>query len=364
MITLDATLIVIAIAAVALAWHERRARLRLAARQENLDWENIALRRTLSQLSVGFVLLDDNDVVRFQNQVADDILGAALAQYWGAAQHVELVAFLQSSKGMASGNREIDILKSEGKLLVNAIVLEFDNEHRVLLLQNLEAEAQAHLRLREFVANASHELKTPIAAIVGMLDLLPRLPSEKRIELTERLQRNATSLTKLVDDLLTLSRAETTSSPISPQPCDVVIATREIIDQFQLKANFKRLTLELDAPDSLITVVDGLAFSRVIHNLVENALTYTESGGVTVRLIDNASSWMIEVEDSGPGIESEHIPQLFQRFFRVDAARSRKLGGTGLGLSIVRNFVERMGGTVEVESAIDKGSVFRVELPK
>ncbi|HIA38958.1 MAG TPA: hypothetical protein EYN86_05570 [Planctomycetes bacterium] len=137
-----------------------------------------------------------------------------------------------------------------------------------------------------------------------------------------------------------------------------------MIEQFKLKANYRSLSLELEAPSKLMVVADELALSRVLSNLVENALAYTDKGSVVVRLADHSSLWSIEVEDSGPGIAAEHIPRLFQRFFRIDAARSRALGGTGLGLSIVRNFVERMDGAITVESTIGKGSIFRVELPK
>jgi two-component system phosphate regulon sensor histidine kinase PhoR len=354
----------IAAAAVLVAVREYLRRAKLESQQQDLDWQNIALRRSLSQLSVGFVLLGGDDAVRFQNVVADDLLGETSASYWGGAHHKKLVAFLQQSKGQASGNREIEISNDEGKSLVNAIVLEIDNEFRVLLLQNLEAEALAHLRLREFVANASHELKTPIAAIIGMLDLLPHMTSEKQTDLTERLQRNANSLAILVDDLLTLSRAESSASPFTPVACDAIELANRVIEQFKLKANYRSLSLELEAPSKLMVVADELALSRVLSNLVENALAYTDKGSVVVRLADHSSLWSIEVEDSGPGIAAEHIPRLFQRFFRIDAARSRALGGTGLGLSIVRNFVERMDGAITVESTIGKGSIFRVELPK
>jgi two-component system phosphate regulon sensor histidine kinase PhoR len=197
-----------------------------------------------------------------------------------------------------------------------------------------------------------------------MLDLLPHMTAEKQGDLTLRLQKNANGLAILVDDLLTLSRAESAESALSPSACDVIEIANEVVEQFELKANYKKLDLELEAPATLMVVGDRLALRRVLSNLVENALTYTDNGSVVVRLSDGDDAWSIEVEDTGPGIDAEHLPQLFQRFFRIDPARSRALGGTGLGLSIVRNFVERMNGTINVESAIGKGSVFRVELPK
>ena len=361
---LNSLLIVVAAAAVVIAWRQRARRQRLELRQSELDSQNISLRRSLSQLSVGFVLVDGSDTILFQNKVADALLGKPVAQYWGAAQHLDLVNFLRSSKGSASGNREIKIVNDEDSSLVNAVILELDNEQRVLLLQNLEAEAQAHLRLREFVANASHELKTPLSAIIGMLDLLPHMPAEKQVDLIERLQKNASSLANLVDDLLTLSRAESVASSIDVAACDVTELASEVVEKYRLKANFKKLNLELQAPGELKIVADKLALERVMSNLVENALTYTENGGVIVRVQDGEKSWVFEVEDSGPGIDAKHLPQLFQRFFRIDPARSRALGGTGLGLSIVRNFIERMDGTINVESTIGAGSIFRVELPK
>ena len=354
----------VAAAAALVAWREYSLRAKLEARQQDVDWQNVAMRRSLSQLSVGFALIGSDDEVRFQNVVSDELLGSASESYWSAPHHEKLLAFLQSSKGQTSGNRDIEISNGETKALVNAIVLEIDNEHRVLLLQNLEAEALAHLRLREFVANASHELKTPLAAIIGMLDLLPHMTAEKQGDLTLRLQKNANGLAILVDDLLTLSRAESAESALSPSACDVIAIANEVVEQFELKANYKKLDLELEAPATLMVVGDRLALRRVLSNLVENALTYTDNGSVVVRLSDGDDAWSIEVEDTGPGIDAEHLPQLFQRFFRIDPARSRALGGTGLGLSIVRNFVERMNGTINVESAIGKGSVFRVELPK
>ena len=197
-----------------------------------------------------------------------------------------------------------------------------------------------------------------------MLDLLPHMPAEKQVDLIERLQKNASSLANLVDDLLTLSRAESVASSIDVAACDVTELASEVVEKYRLKANLKKLNLELQAPGELKIVADKLALERVMSNLVENALTYTENGGVIVRVQDGEKSWVFEVEDSGPGIDAKHLPQLFQRFFRIDPARSRALGGTGLGLSIVRNFIERMDGTINVESTIGAGSIFRVELPK
>ena len=168
----------------------------------------------------------------------------------------------------------------------------------------------------------------------------------------------------LVDDLLELSGLESGAQPASSEPLDCAAVAADVIASFAKIASRKSITLE--AANAPTTPVSGDAdrLRRILEHLVDNALKYTPDGGrVTLRVAPSGEGAVVSVEDSGPGIAAEHLPRLFERFYRVDTARSRELGGTGLGLSIVKHLAESMGASVGVASVPGTGSRFEVRLP-
>jgi two-component system phosphate regulon sensor histidine kinase PhoR len=216
---------------------------------------------------------------------------------------------------------------------------------------------------RDFVANVSHELRTPMTTIRAMAETLAEDGDDANLRrrYLDRIVTEVDRLTGITDDLLTLSMAE--SQVVDKAPCDLVHTVREVMGQLVAKADEKKLSLGLDSPERLIIMANPGQMTQVALNLIDNAISYTSEGSVSVRLTKVADHALLTVTDTGIGISVEHQQRVFERFYRVDKARSRASGGTGLGLSIVKHIVEAHGGRVAVDSELNKGSTFRVELP-
>ena len=220
---------------------------------------------------------------------------------------------------------------------------------------------------RDFVSNVSHELKTPLTAIHGYVETLLEadpIDGPTRGRFLRKIRRQSNRLGALVSDLLTLSRIE--SSTERPEKVlDLQSAVGEVLNLLGPASEERGLELVAEFPDEAVEVVgEEEAIRQALSNLVDNAVKYSSAGGsVLVRLRARNGRAVVEVEDEGPGIASEHLDRIFERFYRVDRARSRELGGTGLGLAIVKNVARRHGGGVEVESERGQGSTFRLWLP-
>jgi two-component system, OmpR family, phosphate regulon sensor histidine kinase PhoR len=221
---------------------------------------------------------------------------------------------------------------------------------------------------RDFVANASHELRTPLTSIRGFVEALEDgalAEPDTSMRFLGKIRTHADRMAALVDDLLELSRLESGERP----PRYEEVLPSEVVED--VLASFGRLAqslgIELARGDDTAkpVVTDADRIRRILENLVENAVKYTGSGGrVVVSGGEGPEGGAVfEVRDNGPGIAAEHLPRIFERFYRVDKARSRELGGTGLGLAIVRHLAEGMGATVTVESTLGKGTAFRVTVP-
>lgn len=217
---------------------------------------------------------------------------------------------------------------------------------------------------QDFVANVSHELRTPLAAIRSLAETLhdePRAALEKRSDYLQRIVSEVDRLSLVVSDLLVLSAAE--SGPVRKQACDIAAAIRACVALLEDKARAKNLDVSYSGPEQLTIEANGAQLNQVFINLIDNAINYTAEGKVEVEARLEDQEVVVEVSDTGVGIPSEHLPRLFERFYRVDKGRSRATGGTGLGLSIVKHIVEAHGGTVKVESVFREGSTFTVRLP-
>jgi two-component system phosphate regulon sensor histidine kinase PhoR len=221
---------------------------------------------------------------------------------------------------------------------------------------------------RDFVANVSHELRTPIASIRSGAETLRGGAAgdpEAASRFLEIIERNAERLSRLVEDLLDLSRIESREFRLDLEEVAVAPFVEHLLGQHRGRAGARGVRLEAALPGDLAVRADRRALEQVLGNLVDNALKYCPSGAsVTVRASGEGARVRITVEDTGPGIEARHLPRLFERFYRVDAGRSRELGGTGLGLSIVKHLVEAMGGAVGVESELGRGTRFSFTVPK
>ena len=222
---------------------------------------------------------------------------------------------------------------------------------------------------RDFVANVSHELKTPVASIKGFVETLLDGALDDRNDARRFLgivARQADRLAAIIEDLLALSRIEQSETsgklPLDLQPLAGILVTAS--DDCRPRAVERSIRLEVDCPPDLIVTVNGPLLEQAVINLVDNAIKYSEAGKAVWLSADNdATGPAIRVRDEGCGIAAEHLPRLFERFYRVDKARSRVLGGTGLGLSIVKHIVQAHAGTIVVESTPGVGTTFTIRLP-
>jgi two-component system, OmpR family, phosphate regulon sensor histidine kinase PhoR len=218
---------------------------------------------------------------------------------------------------------------------------------------------------RDFVANASHELRTPIAAVRSATETLRFGALEDRvaaIRFLDIIARNAQRLQSLVEDMLELSKLESNEFKLKREPVELQRVVPIVLALFRERAEKKGVRLASELPPTLPAIDgDARALEHVLSNLVDNGVKYCPSGSrISVHASSDADSVHLVVADTGPGIAVEHISRVFERFYRVDAGRSRELGGTGLGLSIVKHMVEAMRGKVSVESVVGVGSTFRV----
>jgi two-component system phosphate regulon sensor histidine kinase PhoR len=220
---------------------------------------------------------------------------------------------------------------------------------------------------QEFVANASHELKTPLASIKACVETLldgALEDVEIRVKFLQTVNEQTERLDKLVRDLLALTRIESQERRPPLHPVDLADIVDVCVNRHRQYAERKEMRLiTVPPPDSVQVVADEEALEQILDNLIDNAIKYTNSGGtITVRWVNDANRCRVDVEDTGIGIPQAHIQRIFERFYRVDRARSRELGGTGLGLSIVKHLVQILDGTVTVASRLGKGTTFTVEL--
>ncbi len=218
---------------------------------------------------------------------------------------------------------------------------------------------------REFVANVSHELKTPIAVLKSLLETLYEEEDreEKRVFLEKALKR-VEDMRRLVEDLLILTKLESGEERIKREDVDLRLLVEEVFDLLEPQAKERNISLINSIDKELRVKGDWDKLFLLLKNLVDNAIKYNKEGGrVEVKAKKNHSHVQLQVQDTGLGIPKEHIPFIFERFYRVDPSRSRNLGGTGLGLSIVKHIALSHGGKIEVQSKEGVGSTFSVFLP-
>jgi two-component system phosphate regulon sensor histidine kinase PhoR len=330
------------------------------------------LLQAIGGVAVGLVVLDEHDALVLANGAAQELAGLPTPMPLGRPL-ASLVAWPPLAAALAAcrgdGPQEFELDGDEhGPALVvrvraladGGVVVGIEDRSRVRRLEGLR---------RDFVANVSHELKTPLAAIQGFVETLlddPEIPAEMRQRFLERIARQTERLGTLVGDLLTLSRLDEHRDPRidGGEVCDLAFVVRETVRDLQALADKRGLVLRAELPERSLDVrAEREALRQVAGNLIDNAIKYTPSGGgVTVQVSSVGQQVLLEVTDTGIGLSPDDQERVFERFYRVDRARSRDLGGTGLGLAIVKNTVKNLGG-VGVRSTLGRGSTFWVRLP-
>lgn len=341
-------------------------------------------RDLLERLPLGLLLLDESGRVMFQNAAALEMmerrvtdLPAAAALRSPALTEAVAAAYAQDR----ASDLDVTLLRGKDRVVHAAIrPLARENAHEagkrapavLVMLEDRTRAAKAEALRRDFVANASHELKTPLASIAGFIETLQG-HAKNDPEATERflaiMARQAARMKRLVDDLLSLNRIEINEHVRPRHPVDLAALVWEISAGLapQAAAEGARFIVELPR-EGLSVLGERDELAQVFVNLLDNAVKYAgDAGPIRVHLADPADARPgmvgVTVADSGPGIAREHLPRLTERFYRVDVARSRERGGTGLGLAIVKHILSRHRGDLTVTSAPGRGARFTVWFP-
>ncbi|HAF85843.1 MAG TPA: hypothetical protein DCG32_05650 [Sphaerochaeta sp.] len=362
----------------------------LKTKLEEVESDKTQLETILENLSEGLLLLDTSLVIQVANHEAlalltesehPDLVGKRLDHIISSREvlimcnacmedgkpHSMTIAqygHLFGETALVVGKRKTKTLK----LLACAVVSSGKMEGVVLSINDMTELRRLENIRKEFVANVSHELKTPITSIAGFSEaLLDSSQKEERQHFLYIINRQAIHMQHIVEDLLLLSSLEQqNASPVKTWTmASQILEETEEQCKYRFEEKGSILTIKLINPENLDLFVNGMLIVQALTNLVINALTYSEAGSeVVLSLKLDEKSALFTVQDSGIGIPKEDAQRIFERFYRVDAGRSRSQGGTGLGLSIVKHIVAVHGGVVSVASTMGKGSTFTIKLPR
>jgi two-component system, OmpR family, phosphate regulon sensor histidine kinase PhoR len=354
------------------------------ARQQELE-RQIAGRESgtqtiLGAMQDGLLVVDARSRIMLMNQpfeklfeLRDPAVGVPLIE---AVRHATLDELIADTLGTGEAMRgELSVTDSrthsERHIEVSAVpIKKADDEMSgaVVLFHDITELKQLDQIRREFVANVSHELRTPLSILRGYIEVLLDEPETSREELARILsvmERHSKRLRRLVDDLLSLAQLESSQAKLELSVVRVDELFNNLIRDWKEKLAAKNLKVIVDLASEALTLrADGTRLEEVLHNLLDNAVKFSrENGQIYLQAVRRDSEMVLSVADNGLGISKEHLPRIFERFYRADKARSRELGGTGLGLAIVKHIAQLHGGRVEAESELGHGTTIRVVLP-
>lgn len=317
----------------------------------------------------GLVLLDKKRNIITINSAATEIFNTdndCVGKEFLTINRKQDVSFA-IDKAISDGHSEIRVKFSEKEYQLDISRIETDGETvgTVILAVDITEQADVERIRREFTANVSHELKTPLQSITGSAELIENglVKQEDMPRFVVHIREEATRLVALVDDIIRLSQLDEQSNLPCERVCLYDIAS-EVCGTLRDSADKKDIALETSGDKASVDGVRHLLF-EVVYNLCDNAIKYTCDGGkVKIHIEEAEKTVTLTVSDNGTGIAPEHLPRIFERFYRVDKSHSKKSGGTGLGLSIVKNSVQYHGGKIGIQSEEGKGTTITVTLPK
>jgi two-component system phosphate regulon sensor histidine kinase PhoR len=355
------------------------------ARQQELELQ-IAGRESgtqtiLGAMEDGLLVVDARSRVTLMNptfqklfELRDPAVGVPLVEAVRHATLDQLVAeTLLTGEAMRSELSLADSrTHSERHVEVSAVPIKNADDEvtgTVVLFHDITELKQLDQIRRDFVANVSHELRTPLSILRGYIEVLFDEPQTSREELTRILsimERHSKRLQRLVDDLLSLAQLESSHAELEISVVRMDELFNNLIRDWKEKLTGKNLKVIVDLPsETSVLRADGTRLEEALHNLLDNAVKFSpDNGQIRLRGTRCDSNVVLSVADNGIGISKEHLPRIFERFYRADKARSRELGGTGLGLAIVKHIAQLHGGRVEAESELGRGTTIRIVLPQ
>ncbi len=348
----------------------------IAERMATLSQERTQLAALFGGMVEGIVAIGDDDRVLFANKAADRLLrtqasvsrSKQIAEVPGLGIILPLVIQCRTEKKRK--HTELTLGDGEGVVSLETHASPFKGEQSagvVVVLHDVTELRRLERVRRDFVANVSHELKTPLTSIKGYLETLQngaKNDPEVLDRFLHRIDANVERLVELVQDILSLARVEAQDGILRRSAVDLSSVARQSLMQHEHSVVVKKIQLQVQMDDGVVVQGDREAVRQVIDNLLANAVRYTPEGGtVTLGIKKDRSHAVLRVADTGVGIAQEHHARIFERFYRVDKHRNREDGGTGLGLSIVKHLVHSMNGKISVESEPGRGSVFQVNMP-
>jgi two-component system, OmpR family, phosphate regulon sensor histidine kinase PhoR len=348
----------------------------LSDRIRTIENQRNELTAVLGSMVEGVLAVDQDEIVFGWNEASGTLLGVEAKQAMGRSiqevvRHPELIAMTRAAlAGDAAVEGDVVVARGQERhLQVHATGLRGGDGQRLgalLVLNDVTRLRRLENVRRDFVANVSHELRTPITSIKGFVEALrenpPQDPAENARFLTI-IDRQAGRLQAIIDDLLILSRLEQETG-LTRSDVNLQRLLAEAVDQCTARAGGETPSVAIECAEGLTAAVNGHLVEQAVVNLVDNALKHSgATEPIVVRARAEAGGVVLEVADQGRGIAPEHLPRVFERFYRVDRARSRTLGGTGLGLAIVKHIAQAHGGEVRVRSEVGSGTTFTVILP-
>ena len=337
------------------------------AHWDGSGWKVEDLSTILDALPEASVVLNPDNSFSYSSQLARLIP----LFHNGKIEYEQLLE--QIEKARATGRiveKEYDLVHPDAAVpwSVRVRVAPISSRHTLVLLEDRTRVLQADATRREFVVNASHELKTPVGAISLLAETIhDNADDVQAVEtFSTQLVKESRRLTKLVYEIISLARLQDGRLPAKPRSMLVIEAINDALDQVATAAEDANITVNTHFPqgEDVLVYADLELLTSALQNLLENAIRYSDSGGqvdITLRENDNV---VIEVADNGIGISEEDQKRIFERFYRVDPARSRSTGGTGLGLSIVKHVVSDLNGSIHVNSKPGEGATFTIILPR
>jgi two-component system phosphate regulon sensor histidine kinase PhoR len=350
----------------------RQAADLLFARLQHFTADRSQTDAILSGMMEGVVVLDRQGKIvlinsAFEKMFQNNRIDSVGKYHYEVLRHYQLNRLVEAVRVKQQATSiEIEFDRSHSYFEVHATPTQDASSWMVLVFHNITEVKRLERVRADFIANISHELKTPLSVVKGYLETLSEEWDEdpaKTREYLEILRRQADRMQNIVSDLLQLSRIESGTDPIRKEPIQIKDHIEKIILSLTPMAKKKTIALTFSGKDFCFWA-DPEKMTRALSNLLDNALKYTPTGGrVEVTASDDAETVMIEIADTGIGIPKVDQTRIFERFYRVDRARSRDLGGTGLGLSIVKHIVEAHEGKISVHSEMGKGTRFAILLP-